>query len=190
LVDTKSHASKISKVTMSKLLGGVISELVLILLNLDFEIDRSWMKIERFLNDIHIPTRAKCFSHSNSYLYWALLRDVSSWVLKKNQKWFSTHIICYPHPEILACIPPLRNMHPPPIYPQLPHLRNHGFAILACITSFWSMCPPPIYPQSWPWHPQSWPWHSMSGHLKRKFLKKWSFSWNIIKTPKSSRDKA
>jgi hypothetical protein len=41
LVDTKSHASKISKVTMSKLLGGVISELVLILLNLSFEIDRS-----------------------------------------------------------------------------------------------------------------------------------------------------
>jgi hypothetical protein len=41
LVDTKSHASKISKVTMSKLLGGVISELVLILLNLDFEIDQS-----------------------------------------------------------------------------------------------------------------------------------------------------
>jgi hypothetical protein len=41
LVDIKSHANKISKVTMSKLLGGVISELVLILLNLDFEIDRS-----------------------------------------------------------------------------------------------------------------------------------------------------
>jgi hypothetical protein len=41
LVDTKSHASKISKVTKFKLLGDVISELVLILLNLDFEIDRS-----------------------------------------------------------------------------------------------------------------------------------------------------
>jgi hypothetical protein len=41
LVDTKSQVSKILKVTMSKLLGGVISELVLILLNLDFEIDRS-----------------------------------------------------------------------------------------------------------------------------------------------------
>jgi hypothetical protein len=47
---------------MSKLLGGVISELVLILLNLDFEINRSSMKIERFLNDIHISTRAKYFS--------------------------------------------------------------------------------------------------------------------------------
>jgi hypothetical protein len=47
---------------MSKLLGGVISELVLILVNLDFEIDQSWIKIERFLNDIHIPTRAKYFS--------------------------------------------------------------------------------------------------------------------------------
>jgi hypothetical protein len=31
-VDTKSHVSNISKVVMSKLLGGVISELVLILL--------------------------------------------------------------------------------------------------------------------------------------------------------------
>jgi hypothetical protein len=41
LVDTKPHASKISKVTMSKLLGGVISELVLILLNHNFEIDQS-----------------------------------------------------------------------------------------------------------------------------------------------------
>jgi hypothetical protein len=47
---------------MSNLLGGVISEFVLILLNNDFEIDRSWMKIERFLNDLHIPTRAKYFS--------------------------------------------------------------------------------------------------------------------------------
>jgi hypothetical protein len=55
---------------MSKLLEGVMSELVLILLNLDFKIDRSWMKIEidqswmkieRFLNNIHIPTRAKYF---------------------------------------------------------------------------------------------------------------------------------
>jgi hypothetical protein len=47
---------------MSKLLGDVISEFVLILLNLDFEIGWSWMKIERFLNDLHIPTRAKYFS--------------------------------------------------------------------------------------------------------------------------------
>jgi hypothetical protein len=40
LVDTKSHVSNFfSKVTMSKLLGGVISELVLILLNIDFEIN-------------------------------------------------------------------------------------------------------------------------------------------------------
>jgi hypothetical protein len=47
---------------MSRLLGGVISELVLILLNLDFKIDQSGMDLERFLNDIHIPTRAKYFS--------------------------------------------------------------------------------------------------------------------------------
>jgi hypothetical protein len=58
LVDTKSHVSKDSKVTMSSLLGGMTSELVLILLNLDFEIDQSWMNLGRFLNDIHIPTRA------------------------------------------------------------------------------------------------------------------------------------
>jgi hypothetical protein len=44
---------------MSKLLGGVISELVLILLNLDFEIDQGWMNLVWFLNDIYIPTRAK-----------------------------------------------------------------------------------------------------------------------------------
>jgi hypothetical protein len=41
LEDTKSQVSKNSKVTMSRLLGGVISDLVLILLNLDFEIDQS-----------------------------------------------------------------------------------------------------------------------------------------------------
>jgi hypothetical protein len=39
LVDTKSDASKNSKVTMSRLLGGVISELVLIPQNHDFVID-------------------------------------------------------------------------------------------------------------------------------------------------------
>jgi hypothetical protein len=37
----KCHASKNSKVAMSRLLGGVISELVLILLNLGFKIDQS-----------------------------------------------------------------------------------------------------------------------------------------------------
>jgi hypothetical protein len=41
LVDIKSHASKNLKVTMPRLLGSVISELVLIPLNLDFEIGRS-----------------------------------------------------------------------------------------------------------------------------------------------------
>jgi hypothetical protein len=74
---------------MSRLLGGVISELVLILLNIDFEIDRSWKNLERFLNNIYIPTRAKYYSHSNSCLCWALLRDVSIWVLKIFWKWFA-----------------------------------------------------------------------------------------------------
>jgi hypothetical protein len=72
----KSHGSKNSKVAMSKLLGGEISELVLILLNHDFEIDLSWMNLERFLNNIYIPTRAKIYPHSNSCLCWALLWDV------------------------------------------------------------------------------------------------------------------
>jgi hypothetical protein len=53
---------------MSRLLGGVISELVLIPLNLDFEIDQSCMNLGRFLNDIHIPTRAKYYPHSNACL--------------------------------------------------------------------------------------------------------------------------
>jgi hypothetical protein len=61
--------SKNLKVTMSRLLRGVISELVLILLNLDFEIDQSEMNLGRFINNIHIPTRAKYYLHSNSCLY-------------------------------------------------------------------------------------------------------------------------
>jgi hypothetical protein len=46
----------------------MISELVLILLNLDFGIDQSSMNLGRFLNDIHIPARAKYYPHSNCYL--------------------------------------------------------------------------------------------------------------------------
>jgi hypothetical protein len=68
MVDTKSHVSKNSKVTMSRLLEGVISKLVLIPLSLNFEIDWSRMNLERFLDDIHIPTRAKYYPHNNSYL--------------------------------------------------------------------------------------------------------------------------
>jgi hypothetical protein len=55
-------------IIMSRLLGRVISELVLMLLNLDFEIDRSGMNLGRFFNDNHIPTRAKYYPHSNSCL--------------------------------------------------------------------------------------------------------------------------
>jgi hypothetical protein len=66
--------SKNSKVTMSRLLGGVISELVLILLNLYFEIEWSWMNLGRFLNDIHIPTIAKYYPQRNSCLYWAFVK--------------------------------------------------------------------------------------------------------------------
>jgi hypothetical protein len=46
--------------------------------------------------------------------------------------------------KISACIPLLRNMRPPLMYPQLPHLHDHGLAILACITPFQNMRPPPI----------------------------------------------
>jgi hypothetical protein len=48
-------------------------------------------------------------------------------------------MICYPHyllasPKNISVITPLQNMHPPPIYPQLSHLHNHGLAMLVCIT--------------------------------------------------------
>jgi hypothetical protein len=46
--------------------------------------------------------------------------------------------------KILTCITPLRNMRPPLIYPQLPHLHNHGLAMLACITPFQNMRPLPL----------------------------------------------
>jgi hypothetical protein len=72
------------------LLGGVISELVLIMLNLDFEIDRSWINLGRFLNDIHIPTTFQYYAHRDSCLCWTLLRDVSIEFWKKIQKWFAT----------------------------------------------------------------------------------------------------
>jgi hypothetical protein len=55
-------------------------------------------------------------------------------------------------PRKIGVHTPLRNMRSPLIYPQLPHLHNHGLAILACITPFRNMCPPPIYPQLWPYH--------------------------------------
>jgi hypothetical protein len=65
---------------------------VLILLGLDYEIDRSWMKVEMFLNYIHIPTRVKYYPHSNSYLHWALLRDVSVVSFEIFKKWFAIQI--------------------------------------------------------------------------------------------------
>jgi hypothetical protein len=34
-------------------------------------------------------------------------------------------MIC--HPKFVAIL--TQNMHPPPIYPQLPHFHNHGLAI-------------------------------------------------------------
>jgi hypothetical protein len=56
--------------------------------------------------------------------------------------------------KISVCIPPLQNMRPPPIYPQLSHLHDHGLAILASITPFRNMCLPPIsiLNQSTPFH--------------------------------------
>jgi hypothetical protein len=61
--------------------------------------------------------------------------------------------------KISACIPPLWNMRPPSIYPQLPHLHDHGLVILASITPFQNMCPPPIFTLN----------QSIPFHLKRSF---------------------
>jgi hypothetical protein len=59
--------------------------------------------------------------------------------------------------KISACIPPLQNMCLPPIYPQLPHLYDHGLSILVCITLFQNMRPLPISTvnQSTPFHLKS-----------------------------------
>jgi hypothetical protein len=151
---------------MSRLLGGEISELVLILLNLDFEIDRSWTNLERFLNNIYIPTKAKYYPHSNSWLCWALLRDAAIDVLK---------IFC--ELKISTCIPLRWNMRPPPIYPQLPHLHDHGLAILTCITPFCNMCPPSIFTLN----------QCIPFHLKRSFCRS-DFSPLISARPPSPQE--
>jgi hypothetical protein len=75
--------------------------------------------------------------------------------------------------KILACINPLQNMHPPPIYPQLPHLYNHSLAMLACITPFQNMRPPPAY---WSHLKRSF-WRSdflLKYHQNPQVLKRWS----------------
>jgi hypothetical protein len=156
---------------MSKLLGGVISELVLILLNLDFEIDQSWMKLEMFLNNIHIPTGAKCYPRSNSCCVG--MCPFEFWNFFKND--LLPTLFASPTQKILACITPLRNMHPLPISPQVSHLHNHGLTMLACITPFWNLRPPPVYWSHW-----------------KKVFEEVISSSNIIKTPKSksSRDGA
>jgi hypothetical protein len=64
--------------------------------------------------------------------------------------------------KISVCIPPFRNMRRPPIYPQLPHLHDHGLAILAYITPFWNMLTPSISTlnQSTPFHLKRSCWRS------------------------------
>jgi hypothetical protein len=89
--------------------------------------------------------------------------------LKKIENDLLPTLFANPTQKILTCITPLWNMCPPPIYPQLPDLHNHGLAMLAYITSLRNMRPPPVY----------------GSHLKRSF-EKVIFSSNIIKTPKSS----
>jgi hypothetical protein len=79
--------------------------------------------------------------------------------------------------KISVCIPPLRNMHPPPIYPQLFHLHDHGLAILACITPFWNMHPPSIFTLN----------QSIPFHLKRSFWRS-EFSPLISSNPPSSQE--
>jgi hypothetical protein len=79
--------------------------------------------------------------------------------------------------KISMCIPPLRNMRPPPIYPQLPHLYDHGLAILACITPFRDMRPPPIFTLN----------QSIPFHLKRSFWRS-GFSPLISSKPPSPQE--
>jgi hypothetical protein len=64
-------------------------------------------------------------------------------------------------------------MRPPPIYPQFPHLHNHGLAMLACITPLQNMRPPQYIEANW-----------------KEVLEEVIFSSNIIKALKSSRDEA
>jgi hypothetical protein len=131
---------------MSKLLGGVISELLLILLNLDFEIeDPSWMNLGSFLNDIHIPTRAKYFPHSNSCLCWALLRDVSIWVLIFFSKMiFYAHYLLASPKNIGVHNSTLEYASTANIYSTFT-LHNHGLAMLAYQTPLQNMRTPPVY---------------------------------------------
>jgi hypothetical protein len=79
--------------------------------------------------------------------------------------------------KISACIPPLQNMHPPPIYSQHLLLHEHGLAILACITPFQNMCPPWIFTLN----------QSIPFNLKWCFWRSDFSLLNTIKTPKSSR---
>jgi hypothetical protein len=85
------------------------------------------MKVEWFINYIHIPTRAKYFPYSNSLLCWALLSYLSVLSFEIFWKWFAIQIFLLASPNNIGV--PLQNMRPPLIYPQLPHFYNHGLAI-------------------------------------------------------------
>jgi hypothetical protein len=79
--------------------------------------------------------------------------------------------------KISARIPQLQNMYPPPIYPQVSHLHDHGLAILVCITPFRNMRPPPIFTLN----------QSIPFHLKRRFSRS-DFSPLISSKPPSPQE--
>jgi hypothetical protein len=64
-------------------------------------------------------------------------------------------------------------MRPPPIYPQLHHIHNHGLAMLACITPFRNLRLSQYIEAIW-----------------KEVSEEVIFSSNIFKTPESSRDGA
>jgi hypothetical protein len=79
--------------------------------------------------------------------------------------------------KMSVCIPLLRNMRPPPIYLQLPHLHDQGLAILTCITPFQNMCPLSIFTLN----------QSITFHLKRSFWRS-DFSPPISSKPPSPQE--
>jgi hypothetical protein len=57
------------------------------------------MKVKRFLNYIHISTRAKYYPHSNFCLCWTLLRDVSIVSFEIFWKWFAIQFFLLASPN-------------------------------------------------------------------------------------------
>jgi hypothetical protein len=89
----------------------------------------SWMKLKRFLNYIHIPTRAKYDLYSNSCLCWALLRDVSIVSFEIFWKWFSIQIFLLASPNNIGVHNSILEYASTANIYTTPHFHNHGLAI-------------------------------------------------------------